>query len=170
MMRPIRRNAVRPGDVNRIFLAGRYPASRLSLRGTNVWVFPANRLFEWPETEATIFILSSGRYVSTVHCGNRHDFSVKWNQSPVIPVWHASGAEFPTVLTPSSCESLVSILRRQSVCLNSAFVTPDGLVGGGKLGCRLRHNSARNMKKYNKTEKLSKGFTQNLEKIRIKSQ
>ncbi len=34
-------HAARPGEVNRIFLAGRNPASQLSQRGTGVWAFPA---------------------------------------------------------------------------------------------------------------------------------
>ena len=101
-------DAVRPGDVNKIFLAGRYPASRLSLRGICVWIFPTG-LVELPET--TAFILRSGRRVSTVHTGNRHDFSAVENLSSLFPR-RADGA--PRIPLPQTNQMRCAVRERFS--------------------------------------------------------
>jgi len=84
-------NAVRPGDVNRIVLAGRTGIAAFAARNMCLDISD-KRLLELPETETTAFILSSGRYVSTVCSGNRHDFSMMWNLSFVISIRRGDGA------------------------------------------------------------------------------
>lgn len=165
MMRPIRRNAVRPGDVNRIFLAGRYPASRLSLRGTCVWIFPTGASGIVGNGNDSLYIK-----VRAV-CFNRAlRQSPRFFRDAEFAIRHFNLARGRGVTYPAaSGESDEAVRRRKGSRHNSAFVAPDELSGGVSGACRLCHNGTRGLKKYNKTENLSKGFTQNLEKIRIKS-
>ncbi|CDI10314.1 protein of unknown function [Agrobacterium pusense] len=88
------------------------------------------------------------------------------HHSPFVPSWMS----MPISGGNGGRESRCFVRKRWKFGHNSAVVTLDGSGAGGARRYRLRHNRARNVKKYNKTEKLSKGFTQYLEKIRIKSQ
>jgi hypothetical protein len=77
--------------VNRIVLAGRTGIAAFAARNMCLDISD-KRLLELPETETTAFILSCGRYVSTVCSGNRHDFSVMRDLSFVISIRRGDGA------------------------------------------------------------------------------
>ncbi|EGL62564.1 hypothetical protein AGRO_4824 [Agrobacterium sp. ATCC 31749] len=113
-------SAVRPGDVNRIFLTGRYPASRLALRGTDVWIFPASEMARNGSDSLYIKFRAvrfnrARRQLSRFFCDGDLSASFRfgiWKDDE----WQAGPRE-----------SEGSVQGWNSFRHNSAFVTPDGL-------------------------------------------